>query len=58
MASTSSADDLESQIPCTLASKAKEEDFRQIIDLPQSDAAEVPDEISHSVAEVGYLRIV
>ena len=49
-------DDLESQIFGTLASKAKENDFQQTIELLQIDAAEVFDEISHSVAEVGSLR--
>ena len=52
MASTSSADDVESQFPSILASGAKEDDFQQTIELLQIDAEEVSDEISHSVAEV------
>ena len=62
MASTSSTDDLESQIPIILASEAlnttDEDDFQQTIELLQIDAQELSEEISHSVEEVDYLRVV
>ena len=58
MASTSSTDDLESQIPSILApevvDKTKEDGFQQTIELLQIDAEELSDEISHSVEEVSY----
>ncbi|XP_044171854.1 uncharacterized protein LOC122956256 [Acropora millepora] len=55
MASTSSTDDLESQIPSILApedvDKMKEDGFQQTIELLQIDAEELSDETSHSVEE-------
>ncbi|XP_015748255.1 PREDICTED: uncharacterized protein LOC107328053 isoform X1 [Acropora digitifera] len=55
MASTSSTDDLGSQIPSILArevvDKAKVDGFQQTIELLQIDAEELSDEISHSVEE-------
>lgn len=56
MASTSSADKLESQIPPIMGSevvnKTKEDDFQQTIELLLIDAEEISEEISHSVEEV------
>lgn len=60
MASTSSTDDLGSQIPSILApevvDKAKEVGFQQTIELLQIDAEELSDEISHSVEELEGLK--
>ncbi|XP_015748256.1 PREDICTED: uncharacterized protein LOC107328053 isoform X2 [Acropora digitifera] len=60
MASTSSTDDLGSQIPSILArevvDKAKVDGFQQTIELLQIDAEELSDEISHSVEELEGLK--
>lgn len=58
MASTSSAQDLESQLPTILGSEVvnttDEDDFQQTLELLQIDTEELSNEISHSAEEVSH----
>ena len=58
MASTSSAQDLESQLRTILGSEvvstADEDSFQQTLELLQIDAEELFNEISHSAEEVSH----
>ena len=61
MASTSSAQDLESQLPTILDSEAvntaDEDGFQQTLELLQIDAEELFNEKSHSAEEVSHYKV-
>ena len=61
MASTSSAQDLESQLPTILGAEvvntADEDGFQQTLELLQIDAEELFNEISHSAEEVSHYKV-